>query len=210
MDIPIHADVNCTDGLVGKSAYIVVDLISGRVTHVVVKAKEHEGRYLVPLDIVTAADQNGIQLDCQKRDVYHFSPFDEMYFNGYDDYRGSPPIPAPGVGPSNTLYHPYRMADSAASDASTHSSAVQLAIKKGAEVLAADAWVGQVDELVVDPKTHRVTHMVLRQHHLLKDKAITIPVTAIEKAEMDTVYLKIDKDAVEALPTVALKKFHWE
>lgn len=76
--------------------------------------------------------------------------------------------------------------------------------------MAADAWVGQVDELVVDPKTHRVTHMVLRQHHLLKDKAITIPVTEIEKAEMDTVYLKIDKDAVEALPTVALKKFHWE
>jgi hypothetical protein len=52
--------------------------------------------------------------------------------------------------------------------------------------------------------------MVLRQHHLLKDKAITIPVTAIEKAEMDTVYLKIDKDAVEALPTVALKKYPWE
>jgi sporulation protein YlmC with PRC-barrel domain len=70
--------------------------------------------------------------------------------------------------------------------------------------------VGQVDELVIDPKTHRVTHLVLRRHHLLHDKAITIPVSAIERAEMDTVFLKIDKDAVKALPTVTLKKFPWE
>ena len=28
MDIPMHANVNCTDGLVGKSTYIVVDLVS--------------------------------------------------------------------------------------------------------------------------------------------------------------------------------------
>ncbi len=40
--------------------------------------------------------------------------------------------------------------------------------------------------------------------------AITIPVAEIERVEVDTVFLKIDKDAVKALPTVALKKFHWE
>jgi hypothetical protein len=40
MDIPIHADVNCTDGRVGASSYIVVDLITERVTHFVVKTKE--------------------------------------------------------------------------------------------------------------------------------------------------------------------------
>jgi hypothetical protein len=48
------------------------------------------------------------------------------------------------------------------------------------------------------PGTHRVTHLVLRQHSLLHDKAITIPVAAIRDAEMDVVYFKIDKDAVEA------------
>ena len=43
-----------------------------------------------------------------------------------------------------------------------------------------------------------MTHLVLRQHSLLHDKAITIPVSAIRDAEMDVVYLKIDRDAVEA------------
>jgi len=39
---------------------------------------------------------------------------------------------------------------------------------------------------------------------------VTIPVSEIERAEVDTVFLKIDKEAVEALPAVALKKFPWE
>jgi sporulation protein YlmC with PRC-barrel domain len=165
---------------------------------------------LVPLELVENTDRNSILLNCTKKDVYALQTFHEAYFNGYDAYSGSLPIPVPGVDPSSTLYHPHRAADSAASDASVHASAVEQAVKKGAEVLAADAWVGKVDELVVDPETHQVTHLVLRQHHLLKDKAITIPVSAIEKADMDTVFLKIDKDAVEASPTVTLKKFHWE
>ena len=37
MDIPIHAHVVCTDGFVGKSSHIVVDLITERVTHFVIK-----------------------------------------------------------------------------------------------------------------------------------------------------------------------------
>ena len=40
----------------------------------------------------------------------------------------------------------------------------KLAINKGADVLATDARVGKVDELVIDPETHRITHLVLRQH----------------------------------------------
>ena len=210
MDIPIHADVDCTDGLVGKSSHIVVDLITERVTHFVIKTKEHEGQYLASLELVTDTDRDTIHLNCTKKDVYALQPFREGYFNGYDAYRGSPPIPAPGVEPSSTLYHPHRTADSTTQDAAIHSAVVQLAVKKGADVLATDARVGVVDELVIDAETHRVTHLVLRQHHLLKDKEITIPVTEIREAKTDTVFLKIDKETVEALPTVALIKFPWE
>jgi hypothetical protein len=40
--------------------------------------------------------------------------------------------------------------------------------------------------------------------------AITISVGEIERVEMDTVYLKIDKEEVASLPTVAIKKYPWE
>lgn len=210
MDIPIHAHVTCSDGLVGKSSYIVVDLITERVTHFVVKTKELDGLYLVPLEMVADTDRSNIYLNCTKEDVYALRPFEESFFNGFDSYNRTPPLPTPGVDRKSTLYHPYRTADATTQDASTYSSVVELAVNKGAMVLATDARVGEVDELVIDSATHRVTHLVLRQHHLFKDKAITIPVSAIEKAEVDTVFLKIDKEAVEALPTVDLKKFPWE
>jgi sporulation protein YlmC with PRC-barrel domain len=87
---------------------------------------------------------------------------------------------------------------------------VELAIHKGADVLATDARVGKVDELVIDQETHRITHLVLRQHFLLNKWIVTIPVSEIERVEVDTIFLKIDKDAVEKLPAVALKKFAWE
>jgi sporulation protein YlmC with PRC-barrel domain len=215
MNIPIHADVVCTDGHVGRSTHIIVDLVSGRVTHFVVKTKEQKGEYLVSLESVKSTDRQGIDLNCTKEDVYALPPFHEGYFKGYDAYSGSPPIPAAGVEPSSTFYHPLRTAESTTesrtiTDTAVRASVVELAVKKGADVLATDARVGVVDELVIDPETHRVTHLVLCQHHLLKDKEITIPVSAIRDAQTDTVFLKIDKDAVEALPTVALKKYPWE
>jgi sporulation protein YlmC with PRC-barrel domain len=210
MEIPTNAKVTCTDGVVGKSSYIIVDLVSERVTHFVVKAKEHEGQYLVPLELVEDADRDTVHLNCTKEDLYALHPFHKGYFSGYDDYSGSPPIPVLGGEPSSTLYHPHRTAEPATQDAAAHYSVVELAVKKGADVLATDGQVGKVDELVVDPETHQITHLVLRQHTLLHDKAITIPVTAIRDAKPDTVYLQIDKDAVGALPTVALIKFPWE
>ena len=77
-------------------------------------------------------------------------------------------------------------------------------------MLATDARVGKVDELVIDPETHRITHFILRQHFLLNKWIVTIPVSEIKRVEADTIFLKIDKEAVEALPAVALKKFPWE
>jgi sporulation protein YlmC with PRC-barrel domain len=114
------------------------------------------------------------------------------------------------MGANYTLYHPYRTSETGVDEAPLHPSTVQLAVNKGAAVLATDGRVGKVDELVIDPKTHRVTHLILRQHHLMNTSMITIPVTEIERAEMDAINLKISKKEVAVLPTVTLKKYPWE
>lgn len=210
MDIPIHAEVSCHGGPVGKSSYIIVDLVTEQVTHFVVDTEKHGGQFLVPLELVSDSDRTVIFLDCHKEDVYKLPPFHETQFNGYDDYDGSPPVPSPGVAATQALYHPYRTAESGTESSSAHPSMRSLAISKGAHVLATDGRVGKIDEFVIDPDSHRITHMVLRQHNLFDKWIVTIPVSAIERAEMDTVYLKIDKDAVKALPIVVLKKYPWE
>jgi hypothetical protein len=37
---------------------------------------------------------------------------------------------------------------------------------------------------------------------------VTIPISEIDRFEEDTVYLKLDKDQVEALPTVPVRRRH--
>jgi hypothetical protein len=41
MEIPLNAQVECTDGACGRSEYVLINLVSDNVTHVVVK----EDRY---------------------------------------------------------------------------------------------------------------------------------------------------------------------
>jgi sporulation protein YlmC with PRC-barrel domain len=186
MDIPIHADVVCYDGVVGKSTHIIVDLVSERVSHFVVRSDQHHKQYVVSIEKIQDSDRTAILLACRKEDVYELPLFDESHFHGYDTYDSAPPMPSLGMSAPDTLYQPYRTAESP------------------------DARVGKVDEFVIDPETHRITHLVLRQHFLLNKWIVTIPVSEIERAEVDTIFLKIDKAAVEALPAVALKRFPWE
>jgi hypothetical protein len=44
--------------------------------------------------------------------------------------------------------------------------------------------------------------------HLWGKKEVTIPVSAIDRIEEDTVYLKLDKKAVESLPSESVRR-HW-
>ncbi len=210
MDLPVHATVSCYDGPVGKSSYIIVDLVNGEVTHFFVKTRDHGREFLVPLDLVKDSDRTVILLDCHNDDIYQLRPFKEEYFYGYDASEGSPPVPSPGMTASYAMYHPYRTAKAGSQGTRSHPSLTPLAVNKGAGVFATDGPVGKIDEVVIDPETHHVSHLVLRQHNLLDKWIVTIPVAEIERAEMDAIYLKIDKAAVKALPTIALNKYPWE
>jgi len=166
MDIPIHADVVCSDGAVGKSSHIIVDLVTEQVSHFVVKTDHHGKQFVVPIEKIEDSDRTVILLACRKEDVYQLSLFDESHFNGFDAYNSVPPLPSPGMAASCTMYHPYRTAESGTQGPTRESSWARLALNKGAMVLATDGKVGKVDELLIDPETHRVTHLVLRQHFL--------------------------------------------
>jgi sporulation protein YlmC with PRC-barrel domain len=210
MDIPINAEVVCIDGVVGKSTYIIVDLVSEQVTHFVVKTDHPSKEYLVPINEITGSERSVILIDCYKEDLDDFYPFHKSYFNGSDAYENEPPLPSPGLAASYTMYHPYRAANYGTDSSSSESHYTEIALNKGALVLATDGEVGTIDELLIDPETHHITHLILRQHFIFNKWIVTVPVADIERTEMNAVYLKIDKKAVEALPTMALKRFPWE
>jgi sporulation protein YlmC with PRC-barrel domain len=84
----------------------------------------------------------------------------------------------------------------------------ELAIHRGIHVEAMDGYVGNVDEFVINPKTDRITHLVMREGHLWGKKDVIIPLSAMDRTHEDTVFLKLDKHQIEALPTFPLER-HW-
>jgi sporulation protein YlmC with PRC-barrel domain len=194
MDIPLNVEVYCVDGLCGQSKEVVLDRHTEEVTHLVVKEK-HSPRteLLVPIDLVTETTPHLIRLRCVKEELAALQPF--LQVEVLEEH-----VPHYVSGPSLV---PVEVPDTKWVTVKRESIPPgEVAVRKGARVEATDGHVGRLDEFLVDPVTERVTHLVLREGHLWGQRDVTIPVSEIDRLEEKTVYLKLDKDQVEALPSV--------
>jgi sporulation protein YlmC with PRC-barrel domain len=207
MEIPLNAQVECTDGLCGHSTYVLINPVIDQVTHLVVKedASPHT-EYIVPVDYVTATIAETIQLRCSKAEFEKMDPFikttviEEKMPNRNFIYGGG----RYGIG--SYYYIPYVTPDAPEMTIQVSAEHQQiplgeLAVRRGTRVEATDGYVGKVDEFVVDPKDNHITHLVMREGHLWGKKEVMIPVSAMGDTREDTVFLKIDKHQLETLPT---------
>jgi hypothetical protein len=64
-----------------------------------------------------------------------------------------------------------------------------------------------VDEFVIESASGDISHLVMRDGDLWEQEEFAIPVSAIERIEANTVFLKLDKEGVEALPAVPVKRW---
>jgi len=85
----------------------------------------------------------------------------------------------------------------------------ELAVRRGAQVEATDGRVGTIDEFLVDPQNGHITHLMLREGHLWDKKDVAIPVSEIEHIGEHTVYLKLGKQAVQALPAIPVHRHYF-
>jgi sporulation protein YlmC with PRC-barrel domain len=199
MDIPVNAEVYAADGPCGRSTYIILNPMTRRVTHLVVKEKRFpHAEYLVPIDYVIEATPQLIRLRCTGHELKELEAFIETEFvsSNFPEYAGDPYMTWPYVIPEAE----------AVPVEHERIPPGELAIRRGAQVEASDGHVGQVDEFLVDPKNGHITHLVLREGHLWGQKDVTIPVSQIDRIEEDTVYLKLDKHSVEMLPTIPVRR----
>ena len=198
MDIPVGAEVKCVDGPGGTSTYIVLKPKSEEVTHLVVREKgfPHIER-LVPVSMVTESTPHLIRLRCTREELAKQPSFLETEFIELDIPRytgGSFLMPVRELEPELI---PVR-----------HESVPwgEVAVPRGARVEASDGHAGQVDEFLVNPANEQITHLVLCEGHLWGQKDVTIPASAIDRIEPDTIYLKLDKRSIGALPAVPIRR----
>lgn len=199
-NIPIGAKVVCTDGPCGQSTHIIVNPITETVTHIVVKEKwiPHT-EYMVPLDQVADTTSDLIRLGCANSELKQMERFVGTRFietkRYMADYGWHTPMTWPYTLPEGTkLPAEYQRIPPG-----------KLAVYRGTYVQATDGLVGQVDELLLDPTTGHITHLVLRKGHLWGANVLPLPISVIDHSDGENVYLTIDKQAVGTLPAIPVK-----
>ena len=195
--IPLNASVSCLDGPGGESTQIIINPTTQKISYVVVR-EEAAGRTerLVPVEQVLQTTHNTIDLKCTINELAAMESFVETHYirTASPEYmKGSTYLALPYAVLSEPEY--LKVEES-------HVPPEELAIRRGTGVQATDGWVGTVDEFLIDPETGNVTHLVLREGNLWGKRALTLPVSAIEKVFDDSVYLKLDKKTVGKLPAV--------
>ncbi len=202
IDLPTKAEVHCSDGVAGRSTYVIVNPINRQMTHLVVKSllpPFHE--YLVPVDQVEETTPDLIRLKCTRNDLSMMEPFEyeEYIRTEMPDYLSWPYVLPMGLYPEEVVkYIPVKRQNIALGE---------VAVRRGARVEATDGYVGLVDELLINSNNMQVTHLVLLERHIFKNREITIPVSQIDRVYEDTVYLKLDRQSVEQLPTTPIQRW---
>ena len=199
MDIPLNVDVHCTDGICGRSVSVIVNPTNEEVTYIVVRDRgDPKAERLVPVGLVKETTPDLILLDYARDKVARLRPFVETEFLK---------VSLPHCYYSEYMTEPVCQLETKEVRVEHKSiSPSELAVRRGAGVEATDGRAGRVGEFVVNPEDGSITHLILRKGQLWGQKEVTIPVSEIDRIEEDTVYLKLDKGGIAALPTVAVRR----
>jgi uncharacterized membrane protein/sporulation protein YlmC with PRC-barrel domain len=203
IDIPLNAKVECADGTCAETVTVIVDPVARKVTHFVVEDQNVVQR-IVPVDQVVETTPDSIYLRCRKEELAHMEPFVERHYikneqldrdDDVDHYMYAQPYATP----TQITTMPVEV---------EHVPPGEIAVRRGTPVEATDGHVGKVGELLVDPSTGMITHLVLQEGHLWRKKEITLPLSAIDRIQDDTVYLRLDKKGIESLPSIPVQRHY--
>ena len=213
MRLEIGTRVNCTDGVYGELADIVIDPLKKRVTHLVVQPEQGVGEArLVPIQLAKGRDDESPRSSwsapwTRRRGS---SPCTSPPSSGSEK---TPPKTPTGTSASRTSWRcrttpvvrSRPVSGELDSDVTMYYDRVpkgEVEIRRASAVISADGHsLGEVDGFVVDADEH-ITHFVLERGHLWGRKEVTIPIGAVARIETDEVHVALSKDEVGALPAV--------
>ena len=202
-EFTIGAEASCTDGPCGTVSRVVLDPVAEELTHLAIEPTHRQGlARLVPLSLVDTSTGE-IQLRCTIAEFEKLDSAEETQFlpgtAGYAAY-----------GPQQVLSWPYfglgglgGMELESTSQTVTYDTvpAGEVAVRRGDRVHATDGEIGAVQGLVIDPRSHHVTHVLLQEGHLWGRKEVAIPISAVTSTA-DGIQLKFTKQEVQDLPSI--------
>ena len=215
--------VNCTDGLLGELADIVIDPTKRRVTHLVVAPHGDHGKAkLVPIELadLDQGESSAISVRCSLEEASKLDGVEEFAYLRLGD---SPELePGWDIGVETVLAEPYYGYgpgtavgyETVPADYDPHVSMTydripkgEVEIRRASEVASSDGHsLGKVDGFLVG-EDDAITHFVLERGHLWGKREVTIPISAVANVYNDAVSLTLTKDEVGDLPSVSVHRW---
>ena len=206
----IGSKVSCSDGVCGKLSRVVMDPVTRALTHLVVESRLRLTGHLVPIALVDSQDDE-VRLRSTRA---QFAALDEADLTQF--VTGAREQPGYGQNDaSSTVCYQLVVGDMSSVGIevgigmgmgvqSTTFDRVPLGkveVRRGDCVQATDGAIGRVQGLVIDPRDHHVTHVLLDDGHLWGEKEVSIPIRAVVRLD-DGIQLNLSKEEVWALPPV--------
>jgi sporulation protein YlmC with PRC-barrel domain len=206
----IGTDVSCSDGPCGSVKRVVVDPVARSVTDLVVEPPEREGlARLVPLDLIDATGTE-IRVRCTLEEFEKLESAEDTQFvpgtYGYGAFGPEQVVSWPYYGLGDTDVTADALAGGISQTVTYDMVPLgEVEVRRGEHVHATDGNIGQVQGLVIEPRSHHVTHVLLQEGHLWGRKEVAIPISAVASVDDDGIKLSITKHQVQHLPAVDIK-----
>src|SRR5512138_481114 len=213
VEIKEGAEVVTADGKkVGKINRFVLNPATNEVTHFVVqKGWLLPEDKVVPFDMVGSTDEDKVVLNEGIDDFNELPPFEERQYVRMNDGTGDratgnypnyapayywyPPRDTIGY-PAYGLFYPYWPP----TETQQNIPANTVPLKEGSNVMSLDdEHVGDVERLLVEPEANRVTHLVISQGLVFKDRKM-VPAGWIRSVEENKVHLSVSSKLLGSLP----------
>lgn len=203
-ELRVGAAIAGTDGALGKVDAIVIDPTTTTVTHLVVAHEALGRRVLVPREAVVSSTPDTITVDLSQEGFRACELFDEPAFNVPDaGYTGDL-----GYEPGAYFLEPFASPlDGFNNPDLERIPKGEVTIRRGDEVYTKDGTrVGHVDEFLVDPADGHVTHIVLREGHVLRHDDDVVTPVAGATIEEGRVILGLRIDELHDLERIPVKR----
>jgi uncharacterized membrane protein len=196
-DIPLDAQVECTDGPAGVSAGVIVDPKSVQVTHFVVREQGTDTQRLVSVEKVDQVSAAVVRLACTRDELAEMQPFLVTEYRQFEIPRYY------GPEASARMYR----APTVETVTETREAVPwgEIALRPGTAVHASDGSVGQLSRLVTG-ESGQITYLGLEKGHLWGTREVLVPVSMVDHVVEGTIQLTIDKATLDAMLAIPVKQ----
>lgn len=201
---------------VGRINRFVLDPATNEVTHVVIqKGWLLPEDKILPFQMVKSTTDDTLVLNEEIRDFDELPLFEETHFVRATDDRPGDPTPAGDPvyhnAPAYYWYPAYSNVGfpgpgfghlaSPAGETKRNIPEDTIPLKEGTDILSSDGkHVGDVESLMVDPQSNQVTHFLISQGLLFKDRKL-VPMHWVKSVTEDNVNLAVSSQVLERLPS---------